>query len=400
MLEGQPMEQTSNLKLPYIAPSQAQKHVTHNEAIRALDALVQLSVISRSVKEPPAAPLEGDRYVAGSPASGVWKGRDNQIIAWQDGAWAYFPPQEGWYAWVAEERTFAVYNQNKWSGVPASTNPVPLLGIEALADETNRLSLKSPASLFDHAGGGHQIKINKADDNQAASLLFQSNYQGRAEMGTMGGRDFRIKTSADGNVWQEVMIADSATGIARFPSGISHAGTGKKQSGLIFLPVAPSDATIFQPVLASTAVTIVSVAGNLLNLNANAAAGLFSSSLRGMAMIRIWNTTRSPAQPAWVKWDTATDQVQVSDPAQIKQWAKGDTIQIADPVKKTVAIDISPLMQKLLGSVFAQDGVLLNAGTSGELTLACNELSPVSSSNLVMVKADEKRSFSVIGVYG
>lgn len=34
------MDQTSNLKLPYIAPSHSQKHVTHNEAIRALDALV------------------------------------------------------------------------------------------------------------------------------------------------------------------------------------------------------------------------------------------------------------------------------------------------------------------------------------------------------------------------
>lgn len=34
------MDQTSHLKLPYIAPSQAQKHVTHNEAIGALDALV------------------------------------------------------------------------------------------------------------------------------------------------------------------------------------------------------------------------------------------------------------------------------------------------------------------------------------------------------------------------
>ena len=29
------MEQTANLQLPYIMPSQAQKHVTHNEAVRA-----------------------------------------------------------------------------------------------------------------------------------------------------------------------------------------------------------------------------------------------------------------------------------------------------------------------------------------------------------------------------
>jgi hypothetical protein len=34
------MDQTPNLKLPYILPSQAQKHVTHNEALRLLDAVV------------------------------------------------------------------------------------------------------------------------------------------------------------------------------------------------------------------------------------------------------------------------------------------------------------------------------------------------------------------------
>ncbi len=43
------MEQSANLQLPYIMPSQAQKHVTHNEAIRTLDALVQLAVLDRDL---------------------------------------------------------------------------------------------------------------------------------------------------------------------------------------------------------------------------------------------------------------------------------------------------------------------------------------------------------------
>ncbi|WP_163364196.1 DUF2793 domain-containing protein, partial [Klebsiella aerogenes] len=64
------MDQTPNLQLPYIAPSQAQKHVTHNEAIRALDALVQLCVASRTLKEPPAEPREGNRYCIAPGASG------------------------------------------------------------------------------------------------------------------------------------------------------------------------------------------------------------------------------------------------------------------------------------------------------------------------------------------
>jgi hypothetical protein len=43
-----PAEATPNLTLPYIMPSQAQKHVTHHEAIRALDALVQIAAEAAS----------------------------------------------------------------------------------------------------------------------------------------------------------------------------------------------------------------------------------------------------------------------------------------------------------------------------------------------------------------
>jgi hypothetical protein len=38
---------TPNLTLPYIVAAQAQKHVTHSEAIRMLDALLQIAVVDR-----------------------------------------------------------------------------------------------------------------------------------------------------------------------------------------------------------------------------------------------------------------------------------------------------------------------------------------------------------------
>ena len=46
------MDTTPNLGMQYILPSQAQKHVTHNEALRVLDALAQLVV-----KDTLSAPL-------------------------------------------------------------------------------------------------------------------------------------------------------------------------------------------------------------------------------------------------------------------------------------------------------------------------------------------------------
>jgi len=54
------MTATARLNLPYIAPLQAQKQVTYNEAMAALGQLVQPTVKSRSIAVPPGSPAEGD----------------------------------------------------------------------------------------------------------------------------------------------------------------------------------------------------------------------------------------------------------------------------------------------------------------------------------------------------
>lgn len=46
---------TTHLGLPYLLAAQAQKHVTHNEALRLLDAMVLLSVLDRTRTAPPQA---------------------------------------------------------------------------------------------------------------------------------------------------------------------------------------------------------------------------------------------------------------------------------------------------------------------------------------------------------
>src|SRR5262245_34467817 len=96
------MDDTANLKLPYIVAAQAQKHVTHNEALRALDAIVQLMVLDKDLAAPPGSPVAGDRYIVAASPIGAWAGQAGKVAAFQDGAWAFYAPQEGWIAWVAD----------------------------------------------------------------------------------------------------------------------------------------------------------------------------------------------------------------------------------------------------------------------------------------------------------
>ncbi|MDZ4841772.1 MAG: DUF2793 domain-containing protein [Hyphomicrobium aestuarii] len=207
-------DQTPNLVLPYIAAAQSQKHVTHNEAIRMLDAIVQVGVASRTLTAPPAAPTDGDRYIVPTGAMGAWAGAPAKIAAWQDGAWAFYMPRTGWLAWVAAEARLYVFNGTAWaayaSGI-SSVNPIALVGVNATADATNRLAVTSPATLLNHDGAGHQLKINKAATAQTASLLFQNGFSGRAEYGLTGDDNFHVKVSPNGTSWQEAMVVDSAS---------------------------------------------------------------------------------------------------------------------------------------------------------------------------------------------
>ncbi|NTT88013.1 DUF2793 domain-containing protein [Tabrizicola fusiformis] len=105
---------TTHLLLPYILASQAQKHVTHNEALRLLDAMVQLSVLDRTRTTPPVSPTDGDRHIAASGATGLWSGWDLNVAFWVDGVWMRLVPRPGWLAWIAAEAAFVVWNGSAW----------------------------------------------------------------------------------------------------------------------------------------------------------------------------------------------------------------------------------------------------------------------------------------------
>ena len=112
------MSDTTHLGLPFLEAAQAQKHVTVNEALRRLDALVQLAVKSRVLATPPSTPTEGDRYIVASGASGAWVGAEGSIASWTDSAWIFFTPDKGWRAWDENAGAFVFYNGASWAVEP------------------------------------------------------------------------------------------------------------------------------------------------------------------------------------------------------------------------------------------------------------------------------------------
>ncbi|MBW8322602.1 MAG: DUF2793 domain-containing protein [Rhizobium sp.] len=198
-------ETTVNLALPYIMPAQAQKHVTHNEALQTLDAVVQL-VITAHLASPPAAPNEGESFWVLPGATDAWAGRSGRLALRQDGAWVFIAPRIGWRGLDRIDGRVKVFTGSIWDETPLPPDiQLSSLGVGATADATNRLAVSGPASLFTHSGNDHRLKINKAAPADTASLFFQSGWQGKAEMGLASDNRFAIKVSDDGGVWKTAL---------------------------------------------------------------------------------------------------------------------------------------------------------------------------------------------------
>lgn len=110
---------SANLQMPYLAPAQAQKHVTVNQALGRLDALVQGNVISRALAAQPASPVDGDLYMLPPGKTGAaWGAMTNGALAyWRDGVWEQILPREGWTVFVRDEDQHLFWSGAAWSAI-------------------------------------------------------------------------------------------------------------------------------------------------------------------------------------------------------------------------------------------------------------------------------------------
>jgi hypothetical protein len=66
---------TERLGLPLLAAGQAQKELTHNEALSLLDVAVGRAAESAGLVTPPALPEPGQCWIVASGGTGHWEDR-------------------------------------------------------------------------------------------------------------------------------------------------------------------------------------------------------------------------------------------------------------------------------------------------------------------------------------
>lgn len=203
------MSNTANLVLPYLAVGQAQKHVTVNESLRKLDAIIQLSVVSATTTAEPGSPVDGQVWIVPSGKSGThWSAFANGSLAYyRDGAWVELSPREGWLAVVRDTDQLLAYTGSAWSLFPAAK----ILTVSATDKMLGRVS----------SGAGAAEEVAFTD--QAQQLCDDTSFGAmRTTMGAAG--------LADANVFSLSQVVGAGSGTRRLDID---AGNGSSQGAII-----------------------------------------------------------------------------------------------------------------------------------------------------------------------
>jgi hypothetical protein len=81
--------------LPLLVAGQAQKELTHNEALILLDALIGASAAAANAVTPPAAPQPGQCWAIGAAPTGSWAGQAGRLAIATAGGWRFCAVPDG-----------------------------------------------------------------------------------------------------------------------------------------------------------------------------------------------------------------------------------------------------------------------------------------------------------------
>ena len=214
---------SSNLKLPFILPSQAQKHVTHNEALQILDALVQLTAISSSRSVPPASAQEADIYIIANSATGVWSGHEHDIAVYRAKSWQFYPPRVGWRAYIPAQNMQIVYTGKNWIlDEPTKLQNLTLFGLNAKATAAVPVHVRANTAVWSakssgDGGTGSMVQVLERESiKDDLGFMLKTDGICTAVLGQFGSNRFRVSVSVDGKSFLEALSVNTSKGIVDF----------------------------------------------------------------------------------------------------------------------------------------------------------------------------------------
>jgi hypothetical protein len=150
-MEGMIMsdDYTPRLALPLLSAGQAQKEMTHNEALAALDMLAQAVAVAVGVDVPPAAPEPGQCWIVGDAPQGVWSGQARTLAGWTVGGWRFHIPDAGMTVWSLADAAEARFEDGGWTIGVARAARVEIGGVQVLGPRQPAIAEPGGGTVID-----------------------------------------------------------------------------------------------------------------------------------------------------------------------------------------------------------------------------------------------------------
>ncbi len=178
--------------------------ITVNEAVRTLEAAIQLVVINQTRTTTPTSPSDGDRYVIADSATGDWSGHDNEI-AWYSGTdWRFYDPIEGWEIYDQSLDGVYRYDGAAWlkDGARLDTETIGLnYSVDANIPKQNFRVIADVDLTIDNApSAGETREIDLIFSYGTNTITWPTDF----DWGTAGAPT----QTADKTLWVRVLITD------------------------------------------------------------------------------------------------------------------------------------------------------------------------------------------------
>lgn len=109
-----PEPSSARHQLPYLSAGQAQKELTHNEALALIDMALHASAVAAGTDTPPSEPVPGACWIVGAEPTGAWSGQAHALACWTTSGWRFLGPRIGMRVWLEDQQLWAERRAGGW----------------------------------------------------------------------------------------------------------------------------------------------------------------------------------------------------------------------------------------------------------------------------------------------
>lgn len=145
-------DMSDRFALPFLSSAQAQKEMTHNEALAIIDMLLHARAESASLAAPPGSAMEGQCWIVAAGGSGDWAGHDGDLACLTSGGWRFVAARAGMRVAVADAGVVQVHDGSAWTAGPVRADGFYLAGERIIGFRAAGIADPSGGTVIDSEG--------------------------------------------------------------------------------------------------------------------------------------------------------------------------------------------------------------------------------------------------------